>query len=120
MRAKPGSRASSTKQALDAAIHLLRRNRFDTPGTDFDGREISNFASLCPRVLALKKLPKAMSENEISKIIVDSAIEVHRELGGPGLIVGERHLTQRREDAEAQSQETNWLLDHRSPFGDLD
>lgn len=27
-----------------------------------------------------------MSENEISKIIVDSAIEVHRELGGPGLI----------------------------------
>jgi len=27
-----------------------------------------------------------MSENEISKIIVDSAIEVHRELGGSGLI----------------------------------
>jgi GxxExxY protein len=27
-----------------------------------------------------------MSENEISKILVDSAIEVHRELGGPGLI----------------------------------
>ena len=27
-----------------------------------------------------------MTENEISKIIVDSAIEVHRELGGPGLI----------------------------------
>jgi len=27
-----------------------------------------------------------MNENEISKIIVDSAIEVHRELGGPGLI----------------------------------
>jgi len=27
-----------------------------------------------------------MSENEISKVIVDSAIEVHRELGGPGLI----------------------------------
>jgi len=27
-----------------------------------------------------------MNENEISKFIVDSAIEVHRELGGPGLL----------------------------------
>jgi GxxExxY protein len=27
-----------------------------------------------------------MSENEISKVIVESAIEVHRELGGPGLL----------------------------------
>ena len=27
-----------------------------------------------------------MNENEISKIIVDSAIEVHRVLGGPGLL----------------------------------
>ena len=27
-----------------------------------------------------------MDENEISKIIVGSAIEVHRELGGPGLL----------------------------------
>jgi GxxExxY protein len=27
-----------------------------------------------------------MTENEISKIIVDCAIEVHRTLGGPGLI----------------------------------
>jgi hypothetical protein len=27
-----------------------------------------------------------MNENEISKIIVDAAIEVHRELGGPGLV----------------------------------
>src|SRR6185436_1437897 len=27
-----------------------------------------------------------MTENEIAKIIVDAAIEVHRELGGPGLI----------------------------------
>jgi hypothetical protein len=25
-------------------------------------------------------------ENEISKIIIDSAIEVHRTLGGPGLL----------------------------------
>ncbi len=27
-----------------------------------------------------------MNENEISKRIVEAAIEVHRELGGPGLI----------------------------------
>ena len=27
-----------------------------------------------------------MSENEISKVIVDAAIEVHRTLGGPGLL----------------------------------
>lgn len=27
-----------------------------------------------------------MDENEISKIVVGSAIEVHRELGGPGLL----------------------------------
>ena len=27
-----------------------------------------------------------MTPNEISKVIVDSAIEVHRELGGPGLL----------------------------------
>ncbi len=29
-----------------------------------------------------------MTENEISKIIVESAIEVHKELGGPGLLEG--------------------------------
>ena len=27
-----------------------------------------------------------MDENELSKIIVDSSLEVHRTLGGPGLI----------------------------------
>jgi len=27
-----------------------------------------------------------MTENEISKILVEAAIEVHRELGGPGLL----------------------------------
>ena len=27
-----------------------------------------------------------MTENEIAKIVVDAAIEVHRELGGPGLL----------------------------------
>ena len=27
-----------------------------------------------------------MTENEISKVILDSSIEVHRELGGPGLL----------------------------------
>jgi GxxExxY protein len=29
-----------------------------------------------------------MTENETSKVIVDAAIEVHRELGGPGLLEG--------------------------------
>ena len=29
-----------------------------------------------------------MTENEISKVIVDAAIEVHRVLGGPGLLEG--------------------------------
>jgi GxxExxY protein len=27
-----------------------------------------------------------MTENEISKVVVEAAIEVHRELGGPGLL----------------------------------
>jgi GxxExxY protein len=27
-----------------------------------------------------------MNENEISKVVVDSAIEIHRTLGGPGLL----------------------------------
>lgn len=31
---------------------------------------------------------KGVTENEISKVIVDSAIEVHRALGGPGLLEG--------------------------------
>ena len=29
-----------------------------------------------------------MTENEISKVIVEAAIEVHRTLGGPGLLEG--------------------------------
>jgi len=29
-----------------------------------------------------------MTENELSKIIVDSAVEVHRKLGGAGLLEG--------------------------------
>jgi len=51
-----------------------------------------------------------MNENEISKIIVDSAIEVHRELGGPGLIEGVyeeamvEELTQRGLQVERQLQ----------------
>ena len=48
-----------------------------------------------------------MNENEISKIIVDSAIEVHHELGGPGLLEGvyeeERHETQRRNGPDAKT-----------------
>ena len=49
-----------------------------------------------------------MTENEISKIIVDCAIEVHRTLGGPGLIesVYEEalawELTQRGLDVQRQ------------------
>jgi len=37
-----------------------------------------------------------MSENEISRIIVNAAIEAHRELGGPGLLedVYEEALTE--------------------------
>jgi GxxExxY protein len=37
-----------------------------------------------------------VTENEISKVIVDAAIEVHRELGGPGLLesVYEEALTE--------------------------
>ena len=29
-----------------------------------------------------------MNENEVSRVIVEAAIEVHRELGGPGLLEG--------------------------------
>ena len=43
------------------------------------------FAAQRPGAFALN-LNTTMTENEISKIIVDAAIEVHRELGGPGLI----------------------------------
>jgi GxxExxY protein len=52
-----------------------------------------------------------MNENEISKVIVDSAIEVHRELGGPGLIESVyeeamvEELVQRGMKVERQLQE---------------
>jgi len=51
-----------------------------------------------------------MTENEISKAILDSAIEVHRTLGGPGLLesVYEEalawELNQRRLDVQRQLQ----------------
>jgi GxxExxY protein len=51
-----------------------------------------------------------MTENEISKVIVESAIEVHRELGGPGLLEGVYEealvdeLTRRGLFVERQSQ----------------
>lgn len=35
-------------------------------------------------VFALKH--ELVTENEISKVIVDAAVEVHREMGGPGLL----------------------------------
>src|SRR6516165_6539285 len=40
-----------------------------------------------------------MNENEISRVIVDSAIEVHRVLGGPGLL---EELSRRGMQAERQ------------------
>ena len=51
-----------------------------------------------------------MTENEISKVIVDAAIEVHRELGGPGLLEGvyeealAEELTRRGMTVERQLQ----------------
>jgi GxxExxY protein len=36
--------------------------------------------------LSLLALKAGMTENELSKVILDAAIEVHRELGGPGLL----------------------------------
>ena len=51
-----------------------------------------------------------MTENEISKVIVEAAIEVHRELGGPGLIESVyeeamvEDLTQRGVSVERQLQ----------------
>jgi GxxExxY protein len=45
---------------------------------------VSFLPPLRPCVFALN--PRAMNENQISKVIVEAAIEVHRELGGPGLL----------------------------------
>ncbi len=51
-----------------------------------------------------------MTENEISKVIVDAAIEVPRELGGPGLLEGvyeesmEEELNRRGMKVERQLQ----------------
>jgi GxxExxY protein len=51
-----------------------------------------------------------MNENEISKVIVDAAIEVHRTLGGPGLLESVyeeamvEELTGRRMEVERQLQ----------------
>ena len=49
----------------------------------FRSKTWTSFAPLRPGVFALET---SMHENEISKVIVDAAIEVHRELGGPGLL----------------------------------
>ncbi len=59
-------------------------------------------------VASLRLCDSALSENEISRHIVECAIEVHRTLGGPGLLesVYERallwELTQRGLSAERQ------------------
>ena len=44
-----------------------------------------------------------MKENEISKVIVDAAIEVHRELGGPGLVSEFNAEPQRRRAAKKRT-----------------
>jgi GxxExxY protein len=46
------------------------------------------FASwrLCVKIVHNSRKGGAMNENEISKLIVDAAMEVHRTLGGPGLL----------------------------------
>ena len=47
-------------------------------------RDIYYFLSLHLHIVNCKLLD--MTENEISKIVLDCAIEVHRTLGGPGLL----------------------------------
>lgn len=49
-------------------------------------RKSKSLASLRPGASALTR--SALTENEISGLIVESAIEVHRTLGGPGLLEG--------------------------------
>ena len=51
-----------------------------------------------------------MTENEISRFVVDAAIEVHRTLGGPGLLEGVY------EEALAWELKTNGLLVERQKF----
>ena len=50
------------------------------------GLRLQFLAPLGRCAFALRKIRFGMNENEISKILVESAIEVHRELGGPGLL----------------------------------
>src|ERR1044071_4096421 len=49
------------------------------------GTARSDLPALAPLRLCVKP-KRLMTENQLSKVIVDAAIEVHRELGGPGLI----------------------------------
>ena len=46
----------------------------------------SRISTQSRRDATTQKSEEGMSENEISKVIVDAAIEVHRTLGGPGLL----------------------------------
>jgi hypothetical protein len=48
-----------------------------------------------------------MTENELSRLIIDAAIAVHRELGGPGLIEDTSFFnakTQRLKDASGPAE----------------
>src|SRR5438105_14775192 len=54
-----------------------------------------------------KEREEGMNENEIARIVVDAAIEVHRTLGGPGLL---ERSEERRVGKECRSR---WLVEHR-------
>ncbi len=49
-------------------------------------KEIFYPASLRLCGFAFNEDPSARTENDLARIIVDAAIEVHRELGAPGLL----------------------------------
>ncbi len=41
---------------------------------------------LCRSAKTTEKATTALTENELSKVVIGAAIEVHKELGGPGLL----------------------------------
>jgi len=57
-----------------------RHDRFGDRGRSFETRRIDS-----RKVAELAKEIGAMTENEIGKVVVDAAVQVHRELG-PGLL----------------------------------
>jgi GxxExxY protein len=57
-----------------------------TPGDDVGSGETTGFNAKAQRRRGARVRERKMTENEISRIIVEAAIEVHREMGGPGLL----------------------------------